>query len=725
MASSSTPARPFLPNLVAGTLCAIVTVAFAGSFGGLVFNGALAPFVPRAVLAVIISSIIVTPFIARLGSFFFAIGGPESNPTVIVAFSVAALTAEMLPPGGAVPVQLLPTVLAAILFSATACGLALYLMGWRRWGRYVRYIPHPVVGGFLAGNGYLLVVGAWKTLTGHPFSLTRLGDIAAVPPLAWATVVVVACLLVVLTRLTKHFLVIPVILIGAMLFFHGALIFSGLDVPAARAAGLLLAPLQPGDWTHAANFPYAEVRWDLLADHVKDLAAMIMVVVISLVLNCTSLEVGTGVEGDADRDLKAVGLANICIGLCGGLVAVNSFNRSVLSLKAGANSWLAGLCYSAVLLAVVLFSPGLIGLLPRPVLTGLLLFLGFNLVYTWLIENRRKMPWTDNLIVLAIVGIVAWLGIVPGVILGTIISCVGFVFTLSRGPSIRTLFSLASRHSNVERPATQRELLRVHGETLRGFSLQGYLFFGTVSDVIDVVRADLRATRFVLLDFRLVHGIDGSATVTLRKLKTLCSEVRIVLVFTEVSPAIESMLHHAGVGIDGKTLRLFPDIDRGLEWCEDQIIASNSSHAELSAALAGTFTPAEVGYLVAHFERIEIAAGSFLLQQDDPSEAMFLIEEGRVSVYLTFDHGGHADHRVRLRSYTAGTVVGEMGLYTGEVRSADVVADEPTRALKFSVAQLAELERREPALAHKLHRFVVCGLAHRLAAANAKLRALT
>lgn len=105
---------------------------------------------------------------------------------------------------------------------------------------------------------------------------------------------------------------------------------------------------------------------------------------------------------------------------------------------------------------------------------------------------------------------------------------------------------------------------------------------------------------------------------------------------------------------------------------------------------------------------------------------MFIIERGRVSVYLRL--GGLAEtgaRRLRLRTFTLGTVVGEMGLCTGAPRTADVVADEPTRALKLTGAQVAALEQRMPDMANKLHRFLVRSLAQRLVGANARLNALS
>ena len=713
------------PNLVAAFLCAVVTIAYAGSFGGLVFGGPLEPFVGRAVITALVSSVIVLPILAWRSSFFFSLGGPDSNPAAILAFTLAAVTSEILQGAKVAPEQLVPTALMSLFVSATACGAVLFVIGRLGWGRYVRYIPHPVVGGFLAGSGYLLIAGAWKMLTGNSLSLARLGLISDVHPLAWSSVVIVAAALLVLTRVVRHFLTIPLIIIGAMVVFHGARLAWGIDLTTAREAGLLLAPLQVGDWTHCGNFPYGEVRWDLLAMHAKDFGAMTMVVVITILLNTTSLELATNVEGDADRELKALGLANILIGFGGGMVAVNSFNRSFLNLKSGATSRWSGRFCAVFILAVILFAPGLIGLMPKPVLTALILFLGISLLTTWAIESRLNMPWSDYLIVLAILGIVASQGMVPGVVLGLVTACVSFVFTLSKSPTIRSSFSLLNRRSNVERSVPQGELLLREGEVMRGFVLQGFLFFGTTSRLLDDVRAVLGETRFVLLDFRLVHGVDGSSTVALKKLHMLCSDAGIKLVFSGMSVSVQSIMRLGGVGADDGSMRIFPDIDHALEWCEDQVISAALPHSALAVALAGSMTREDVAYLVAHFEQVQVARNEPLIKQGESSDSMFIIEEGRVSVYLRDAEMGAGEGRcLRLRTFTLGTVVGEMGLYTGAPRAADVVADEPTRALKLSSAQLAALEKRMPELANKLHRFVVRSLAQRLLGANAQLHAM-
>ena len=423
MTAAPSTKKPFLPNLIAAALCALVTIAYAGSFGGLVFGGALDAYVGRAVLAALVSSILVMVVLAWRSSFYFCLGGPDSNPLAILAFTFAAISGDILRDAGAGAPAVLPTVLLFLFLSAFGCGVIFYLLGQRRWGRYVRFLPHPVVGGFLAGAGYLLAAGAFKMLTGVPLKFDSLGRVLDVPPLALVFVVLTSGTLIVLTRRVRHYLVIPGVLIGAVVLFHVARVAMGLDLRTARHLGLLLAPLQIGDWTNVVNLPYGEVRWDLVFAHGKDFAAMTAVALITTLLHTSTIELATGVEGDADRELKAVGLANILAGLCGGMVAVNSHNRSVLNLHGGANSRWAAVYSAGLILAAMILAPGALGLLPKPVLTGLILFLGVGLLLTWVVDARRQMPVLDHLLLLAILGIVIALGIVPGVVLGLIIAC--------------------------------------------------------------------------------------------------------------------------------------------------------------------------------------------------------------------------------------------------------------------------------------------------------------
>src|SRR5262249_6814690 len=79
---------------------------------------------------------------------------------------------------------------------------------------------------------------------------------------------------------------------------------------------------------------------------------------------------------------------------------------------------------------------------------------------------------------------------------------------------------------------------------------------------------------------------------------------------------------------------------------------------------------------------------------------------------------------MRLRTFGPGTIVGEMALYAHLTRSADVVADTPSRVWMLSAGRLAQMERADPALAIQFHTFIVKVLAARLGAADLEIQAL-
>lgn len=678
----------------------------------------------------IIGSAVAMLALSFLSSFTFALGGPDSNPSAILAISVGAIATEILSESGAAAPELLPTVFMFLFGSATLCGLLLYFFGKRSWGRYVRFIPHPVVGGFLAGTGYLLLAGGWKMLVGHSLAQTDAASLRAVPVLAWCTAFGVALALLVATRLSRHFLIIPSVLAIGVLAFHLAMPSLGWSLESARAAGLLLPPMLPGDWQSPWSQPWPLVRWDLVLAHGKDFVAMTMVVFITILLNATSLDLATGKDADFDRELKALGWANALGGLVGGLVAVNSFNRSLLNYRSGANSrWASRLC-ACLVLGVAVLAPSAVSFLPRPVLTGLVLYLGCSLLLNWLWDARRELPRIDYLTVVAILGVVAFAGIVSGVIFGVLVACVGFVLTFARQPVVKQRFTAATRRSNVERTAREHALLQQQGGVLHGFVLQEHLFFGTANSLLEEIRGVLGRGEALLIDFWLVRGLDASAVVVLRKLLRLAEERSTQLVLTGLRGGLLERLKACGLDLTRDAVHLFPDLDRGLEWIEDRILTSSIHRREVAETLglydaASTDTASarqDVGSLIgSFFTDIELPAGATLFKHGEASDALYLIVEGRLGVHIEL---AEVNYTRRLRSYGPGIVLGEMGFYGDMSRSADVIAEVPSRLARLTRADLLRLEREHPNLAAAVHRFVIQTLATRLRVANEELRHL-
>ena len=278
-------------------------------------------------------------------------------------------------------------------------------IGVTRAGRAIRFVPFPVIGGFLGATGWLMITGAVQVVTDRAPTIATIGSYAefgAVGKIAAALVVAVA--LYFITRRSKSPFVLPGLLLAAFAAAYVVLPIIGSSPAAARAAGWLFTP-QPAaaaltlPWKAGA---FAGLSWNLLPTPRGDLLAIVRLPVSTLWFHTTGIEIATKNEADIDRDLKVVGFANILTAALGGYLSCTSLSRSVLVRTAGANTRLAALTVAAISAAMIVLDPSFLGYVPKYVLGGLLIFLGWGLVYQWLIQSSRQLPRLEYLSLVAI-----------------------------------------------------------------------------------------------------------------------------------------------------------------------------------------------------------------------------------------------------------------------------------------------------------------------------------
>jgi SulP family sulfate permease len=362
-----------------------------------------------------------------------------------------------------------------------------------------------------------------------------------------------------------------------------------------------------------------------------------------------------------------------------------------------------------------------------PVLVGLQLFMGLRLLIQWLVGAYRKLNWYEYLLVPIILGIIALYGVVTGVVAGVVAACVMFALLYGRVSCVRMEFDTSTRTSTVERSIEDTQRLHELGKQVCGTCLQGFLFFGTANSILQRVRERLATrgpvpARFVVLDFAATSGMDASVSVSFVKLRQLCATIDADLVLTGLPPRSRELLVKTGT----LNLRIheFATLDAGLEWIEDKLLAPGvlaplQEEDDFRAMLAAHFTPHSLERLSACMEVRDLNARQALFLRGEPGDALYIVERGRVAVSLPLADG----RSVRLRSFGPGTVVGEMAVYTQNRRSADVLAEAPTRVRRLSLQTLLALEQDDPITAQQFHRFLVKTIASRLAVANEALRA--
>ena len=716
--------------MIAAGMTGVFTIIAASSFASLIFAGPLQPFAGNGIWLMLWTALVVGIMVAVASSLRGVVAIPQDRIAPIMAVLVAGVVGQM---PNASPEAQCRAAIAAITLVSLLTGVILYLLGRLKMGDMLQYIPYPVIGGFLAGSGWLLAVGALRVMVGHAITIADLPELfLPVEAMKWLPGLIFGSLLLLVMKRASHPLVPAIMLLAAIALFYFGLWLYGTPLETARNHGWLPEAITGHEISRFPGYgPFADVPWTELGRQVNIIGTILLTSVVSVLLTASALELATRQEVDINQELRAAGLATSVAALGGGMVGFHSLSLSRLASSMGAgNRWVGALSGGLCGLALVV-SPAVIGYLPRYVCGGLLFFLGLMFLWEWVIEARRSLNRVDHAVVLLILGVIGTLGYTQGIITGVVAAIILFIHNYSRVDVVTNTLSGAQLTSNVDRPVRFVRELKEHGEAIYILKLQGFIFFGTASHLLEKIRArythsKLSPLRFVVLDFRRVTGLDSSAIFSLRKAEQMGQKRGFVIIICHASAELVSELRYSEEQLDGSgRLRLYADLDHGLEACENELLKSTSASSrpqlhlieQLTELWPKSISPAG---LLPYLQRQEFPAQTHLIVQGDASSGLYFIESGHVTARLEFTDG----RTLRLRTMGPGTVVGEISMFLGGTRTASVVTNEPCVVYGLTADRLARLEQADPALALAFHRFMVCLLAERLTNSTGTLRSV-
>ena len=526
---------------------------------------------------------------------------------------------------------------------------------------------------------------------------------------------------------------IPAVLgIGLVLFVIGMLV-TGSSIESARGGNWLLLTVfdeaQPWEpWTLRA---VTGADWLAVLEQWAGIAAAVFIAVVVILFNISETELVLHRDLDTNQELRDAGVLDVVSGAVGGIPAYHALSMSALGEDMKVNARRAGLIAALVPLAAVVFGAPVIELIPRLIVGGVLVFLGLAYIVEWVWDRRRSLPRVEFGVVVVILAAFIGLGLLPGVVIGLVLAIVLFAVSYGRIELVREVAFGETYHSNVDRPSGERTVLRALSDRVQILRVNGFVFFGSANSLLERIRkrVETEPPRFLVVDLRRVTGVDSSAVVSFVKVVHLAETTAFELVFTGASDPVRRQLERGGVVASEGIVRFEPDLDRGLQWSEEgllRVAGPDGTVVEgvpvgndaLDAGTEGVTSPDGSGAALAgmpaglgtHLERVTLPEGTVLIRQDEPPDDVFILEAGRLSVEMVTGEGT----RLRLRSVNPGVVVGEVSMYTGLPRTADVVAETPSVVLRLSGATIRRMEADEPELAAAVHRWLARTLSKRL-----------
>lgn len=721
--------RHILSAVSTGVVGGAIILPLLISFALLIYSGELAPFSTRGIGMILLGGLVIQLVIALTSSLPGTTGGPQDSPAAILGLAAVMITTQM---EGASAEAKFSTVVMAVLLTSVISGLFFVFVGAFNLSRLIRFMPYPVVGGFVAGTGLLLVQGAMAVMLGITPGLADLGLLfeAERAPL-WIPGVLFGVVLLITSRRSQHFLTYPLLLIGAVILFYLTIWARGVSLGEARQAGWLLGPFPPGSLWSLPDFSLlAQVDWGVIASQSSNIAAVALISIVALLLNANALELVAKKDIDLSRELISTGIANILGGLAGSSVGYHHLSISAIAFRTGITSRLVAVCNSAVIGLALLFGASVLSLIPKFLVGGLILFVGLSFLTDWLYDASFQLTAVDYSLVWIILIVVGAVGFLEGVGAGIAIAIVLFVVNYSRIDVAKDRLTGTTYQSNVERPLEQRQLIKSMGESIFILRLQGYLFFGTSQNLVNQIITRLKDTtqqelRFLILDFQHVTALDASATFSFVRLRQIAATSQFYLVFTGLNKAMKNRLARSGIDEQESMIYIFPNLDFGMEWCESKLLQETGGSivraGSLRAQLRKLLPSAEkVEKFISYLEREEAQEYHILIQQGDPPDCMYFIDSGEVTTRLQVSK----DNFIRLKSQQGGTMVGEMGLFLGQPRSATVVVSRASILYKLSLDSYHRMMHEDPDLALCLYQWIGRVLSARIVESNATLEVL-
>jgi sulfate permease, SulP family len=713
----------------AGALAGALTVVpIILSCGAVLYESMGAAWVTAGISAAFVAAVVAAIVTALLGRAPLHMNSPKTTHAAILSGLIASVATDPSfgAGSGSGSAALVLVACTALLVS----GIVQTILGASRLGLLVKFVPYPVLAGFINGFAIQIILNQLPRaldIDGPQELLRALNGTVLVN--WWALgLALVSGGFVILAK--KRSGPVPAALIG--LFAGTALQMLCLRLVPDKDLGATIGALPPGiPLVLRINDIVSFVGSAGFRNH----AAMILAtgVTIALVssiqslLSISSTEQLFGARHNSNRELVVQGVSNIASALFGGAPSGGSPNITRIVHASGGRTSVTNLAYAGVLLALSYGLNRVVGLIPLSVMAGVVIVTSVEAMDKWTHQlllavgsgGHSSTRWEISLnlaVVFVVTALVVFSSVLVALGVGFAAALIAFIYR-SNAQMIRRIQHATQLRSRTRRSHASLEALGQHGRRIAVVELDGPLFFGSAERVERVVGDELSACDWVLLDLKRISHFDSSGVLMLKRLDDLLlrSGRRLFLAPLLAGGRRRQFLLEWGLTKPEAEFRVFESIDGALSQAEDELLdklAAQECDEEIDLAafpVAQDMNDDERALLKNLARRRSFSAGDVVLGREDPRGGLLLLTRGRLGVLWEKD--GKA---LRTSSYRAGMALGEIPLMLEQQRLLKLVADTPAVVLALSQDALDHLRTTMPGLDAKLMRNLSVEIGYRL-----------
>lgn len=582
----------FFGGIAAGVVALPVALAFGKAAGMDPING--------------LYGAIVLGFLAAF------IGGTQtliSNPTGPMAVVSGLIVATQIQLAGSFE-KALPVIII-IFFMAGAIQL---LLGFFKVGKYVSYIPHPVISGFMSGIGAIIIILQLKeffgvtnfdpksidfivgfkgslgiegkqavldSLLGIPYFLTHINVKTVI--LAVATILIIKFFPKVTTKVPSP--LIALVVVTSFSFFTG----WNDDVQIIGKANIP-SKLPDFQWRVLAEF----TDWGKIGMILTSAFSLGALGMIDSLLTSVVADKLTKSKHNSDKELIGQGVGNMVAALFGGIPGAGTTPATVLNINSGGRTRLSGLIHALFLLLILLVGGPIAGQIPYAVLAGVLIMVGVSILDFSAFRHFKIIPTRDNSVMLFVLFFTVFVDLLYAVGLGLVLAALFFMKKMA------DVVEGNSKDSRVDRLVNlliddfeDSERFRAH---IYVKNLKGPVFFGFASRFQESIDEELnkegKDIKAVLFNLNGVTYMDQSGLYTFEESVTRLHDKNINVCISEASEEVLELLRGIKVIpnlIDEK--HVFSSVEECIMWLHEPGHVDNQFQDDDDLYIPSAYTP--------------------------------------------------------------------------------------------------------------------------------------
>ena len=718
-----------------GMAAMLVALPAAIAFGVTIFAALGGSYAAYGALAGILGA-------TALGLVASLLGGTNRLITAPCAPAAAVLSAfaiEQIQRG--TPAEAILLLLTVLGLSAGVLQLLFGLVGL---GRLIKYMPYPVVSGYLSAVGLIIIGSQLPKLLGTPGGTSLWRSLTTPALWQWQGIVVgavTALVMVLAPRVTKLVPAAILALLAGVLTYFG---ISLIDRDLLRLAGntFVVGSLDGGGGSGHGFVDGFLGRWHgmgllsmaQLGNMIMPALTLAVLLSIDTLKTCVVLDALTRSRHNSNRELIGQGLGNMASSLIGGLPGAGTMGATLVNMSSGAQTKLSGLIEGILALVAFLVLGSLIAWVPVAALAAILTVIGVRMIdRTCLHFLKSRATVLDFAVIAAVVGVALSFSLIAASATGVGLAILLFIREQIGGSVVRHKSYGNQTFSKCVRVKSEMRVLEQRGDAAVIFELQGSLFFGTAAQLYAALEPELAARTYVILDMRRVQSVDVTATHMLEQVKDMLAEHQGFLIFSRLPSHLpsgrdmEQYFDTVGLVQKQAQVRVFGDLDDALEWVEDRIIAEATIQREAEKPLnlheIDLFNGRKEETMVALeacMEKRQVKSGERIFTSGDTGDELFLIRLGAVRIMLPLNDR----QSIHLSTFGRGNFFGEMAFLDGATRSADAIAHNDVELFVLSRKNFDKLSTEHKMVALKLLEGIASVLSARLRYANAQMRTL-